>query len=256
MASVSEFLRIPISSGYGSDYSDGHGDCKGNGSGYGAGGEGDGFMFDRISTYGYGYGGGAGRGYRDADGNGFGSGNGNGFDDGTGFGEGYGAFLKSINGNSVYYIDGVATVITSIHGNLAKGFVVGGDFQLTACYVAKGDGYFAHGKTRRDAIDALSKKILENTPIEEKISNFVEKFPEYRKKYPVQEFYDWHHILTGSCEFGRNQFMKNHNINMEDEKTVEEFIELTQNDYGREIIRQLKERYEDGTDGRKANYTN
>ena len=40
---------------------------------------------------------------------------------------------------------------------------------------------------------------------------------------------------------GRESFVKNHDLNMEDEFTVDEFIELTENDYGSEIIKKLKE---------------
>ena len=62
------------------------------------------------------------------------------------------------------------------------------------------------------------------------------------KEYKAQIFYDWHHKLTGSCELGRNEFIKQHNINLDDVMTAEEFIKLTENAFGGEVIRQLKER--------------
>ena len=43
---------------------------------------------------------------------------------------------------------------------------------------------------------------------------------------------------------GREAFVKNHDLNLDDEFTVDEFIELTINDYGGEIIGQLKERWD------------
>ena len=42
---------------------------------------------------------------------------------------------------------------------------------------------------------------------------------------------------------GRDNFIANHNIDMNSQYTVEEFIELTKNDFGGRIIEQLKGRY-------------
>ena len=39
---------------------------------------------------------------------------------------------------------------------------------------------------------------------------------------------------------GRESFMKNHEIKMDDEFTVDEFIDLTINDYGSSVIEHLK----------------
>jgi len=99
---------------------------------------------------------------------------------------------------------------------------------------------FAHGKTVKEAVEALQAKILSKLNIEEKIEEFKKKF-NYKDKYKGEEFYNWHHILTGSCKTGRDNFVKNHNINLEDEFTVKEFINLCKNDYGGEIIRNLIE---------------
>ena len=65
-------------------------------------------------------------------------------------------------------------------------------------------------------------------------------------KYPNKKFFEWHHILTGSCLFGRQQFCENRGIDLDGEMTVERFIKLTQNDYGGEVIRKLKESYSNG----------
>ena len=44
----------------------------------------------------------------------------------------------------------------------------------------------------------------------------------------------------------RKYFAKNHDIDLDKDKvTVKEFIELTENDYGGNIIKQLKESYEE-----------
>ena len=42
---------------------------------------------------------------------------------------------------------------------------------------------------------------------------------------------------------GRDNFIQNHNINLDDEFTVKEFIEITENSYGGTIIKALKEFY-------------
>jgi len=50
------------------------------------------------------------------------------------------------------------------------------------------------------------------------------------KKYKGSVFFDWHHYLTGSCLMGRESFVKNHGINLDDEFTVDEFIKLCRDD--------------------------
>ena len=142
----------------------------------------------------------------------------------------------------MFIIDGLQTIINHIKGNAAKGSILNGDFTTTPCFVVKGNGYFAHGETVREAFNALQSKIFENMDPEEAIESFTEKF-EKNKKYPCKDFYEWHHYLTGSCEMGRKSFMQNKGITFDDSFTVDEFIEICENDYGSEIIKQLKERW-------------
>ena len=227
------FLSVSSGSGSGSGY--GYGDGYGYGSGYGYG---------YGSGYGYGYGYGSGSG----DGSGSGSGSGYGYGDGDGYGygsgDGSGSGLKSFNNQKVYYIDGVPTVIERIHGNLARGFIVNKDLTIEKCYVAKGNDLFAHGATAKGAAKALQDKILANMDVDEKIDEFIKKFS-LGVKYPANDFYEWHHILTGSCELGRNTFVKNNSIDLENGMyTVEEFIEITKNAFGGDIIKQLEEKLE------------
>jgi len=75
--------------------------------------------------------------------------------------------------------------------------------------------------------------------IDDKIESFISQF-DMSLKYPASKFYDWHNKLTGSCEFGRDNYFKNHEIDMDDKYTVTQFINLTLNEYGGEIISQLK----------------
>ena len=141
-------------------------------------------------------------------------------------------------------VDSVQTIITNIKGNLAKGFILQNDLSLKPCFVVKGQGYFAHGETVKEARQALQSKIFENMDTDEAIDKFLEKFKK-GKKYSAKDFYEWHHILTGSCETGRKSFMQDHEITFEDKLTVNEFIELCENSYGGDIITQLKERWQE-----------
>ena len=201
--------------------------------------------------YGYGSGDGSGGGYGSGDGSGGGYGSGYGFDDGYGYGSGDGSrdgsgdgndTIKSINGKKIHCIDGQPTILNSIHKDVARGAILQVDFTLKPCYIVKSRGYFAHGETIKKAMEDLKEKIFNDIDVEEKIDAFLGEF-ELDKKYPAHKFYEWHHKLTGSCEMGRKTFVENHNIDLDkDEFTVEEFIELTQNDFGGEVIKELKER--------------
>ena len=222
---VLKFLQV--SDGYGDGcgygYGDGVGGGYGNGYGYGCG--------DGVG-YGNGYGYGCGYGY------GVGYGNGDGV--GGGVGDGVGGGIEKIRNQPVHIIDSTQTIITAIHGNVAKGFILQGDLQLKPCYVVKGNNLFAHGKTLREAQKALEDKIFEDMDVEDKIAEFKKQF-KLNTKYPVKNFYEWHHKLTGSCEMGRSQFAQDHGIDIKNgEMTVSEFVELTKNSYGGEIISQLE----------------
>ena len=167
---------------------------------------------------------------------------GSGYGDGSGDGDGSGYGIKTFCGLLVHDIDGIQTCITKVHGNLAKGFIISSDLTTSECFVAKGNDKFAHGKTFAEAQKSLQDKIFDDMPVEEKIEAFLSEFKEDRK-YPAKLFYEWHHKLTGSCEFGRNTFVKNHGIDIENGKyTVREFIDITKHDYGGDIILQIEER--------------
>ena len=187
-----------------------------------------------ISLYGYGDGNGYGDGDGDGDGYGYGS--------GSGPGDGYG--IKAINGESVYMIDGVMTVITHLRGNVARGGILKSDLTIEPCYVVKQDGLFAHGATLRDAQTALLEKLFDDMPEEDRIAAFIETFPTLDTVVKNQDLFGWHHRLTGSCEQGRRVFAANHEIDMNGEMTVRSFIELTQSEYGGQTIQNLHSKYE------------
>ena len=205
---IARFLALrPTGSGYG----DGSGDGSGDGYGYGYG---DGY------GYGYGYG------------------------DGSGDGSGYvyGDGIKEINGQRVYMIDDVPTLIDRVRGDYAKGSIIRDDLSLQPCYVARVGNSFAHGDTLHQALADATAKELEDQPIEERIARFVAEFPDPDKAVPFKSLYTWHHVLTGSCTMGRDEFTRSHSLDTAKDYTPRYFIEITAHAYGGEAIRQLAER--------------
>lgn len=181
----------------------------------------------------------------DGYGSGYGSGYGDGYGDGSGsgYGDGDGDGLKAINGEAVYNVDGVQTILRRIREGVAKGAILKGDLTLEPCFVVKQGGLFAHGKTLAAAMDALREKLFEDMSEEERIQLFVETHA-WGVEYPDTDFFDWHHRLTGSCEMGRRQFAAEHGLEaLDGKRTVESFIELTKNAYGGQVIRRLAEAY-------------
>ena len=246
---IDRFLNIDVCTSHGAGYGNGYGygNGSGNGSGYSnSSGYSNGNLNGCGISYGYGYGYGSGYGNGNGYGNGcgtsYGYGNHNGCGTSYGYGNGYGYGLISFNGFRVNYIDGMATVIKQVKGNLAKGFIINNNLTTENCYVVKSGSLFAHGRTLEEARKALQDKIFDDMDVDEKINLFLKKF-NMTDEYPAKDFYEWHHILTGSCEMGRNTFVKNRGIDLENDKyTVREFIDLTKDDYGGGIIKTIEER--------------
>ena len=211
-----QFLIINHNNNFGNGSGDGSGDDSGYGSGYGSG-----------NGYGDDYGSG--------DGSGYGSGYGTG--DGYGSGSGYGTkFLLELNGAKVYNIDDTPTIISSLKGNLASGYILKDDFTTTPCYIARVGNSFAHGASVKKAFKDAQNKHLALLSDDDKIKMFMVKFPNLNIRYEASVFYEWHNILTGSCELGRKNFMSNKGIKMTDLFTPLEFLELTKNEYNNPII--------------------
>ena len=205
---IKAFLSVSSGSGYGDGYGYGYGDGYGDGDG---------------SGYGYGYG----------------SGDGDGYGYGDGDGDGYGDGIKSFNGEPVYTIDDVPTILRHVRWNVAHGAILNLDLTTTPCYVVKQDNCFAHGETLGNAMAALRDKLFEDMSEEERIAAFLRE-TEDGKAYPAQYFYDWHHRLTGSCDMGRRQFARDHGIDVEHAAmTLQEFLALTKNAYGGDVIRRV-----------------
>ena len=235
---IREFLVVSDGYGYGNADTAGYGFGAGSGSGLGV-------------DYGLGCGSGIGKGlgngmsYRiddldDADNNNY---NGYGYSDGSGIGRGSDFGLKEINGNIVYIIDDIPTIITSVRNNIAKGFIVKNDLQFEPCYVVKENNEFAHGDTLKDAFMSLQEKLYDYSTEEERIEAFKKKFPEYDVKYNNRDLFVYHHVLTGSCRMGRESFVSNKGLSLDGKTSVREFVKLTQDAYGGDIIKKLPEAY-------------
>ena len=229
----------------------GYGSYAGAGAGYGSAigrGFGGGYGICNNDHYGtdgvcagvdVGGGYGCGGGYGSPDGNDCGSGS----VYCTGSGKGYYDGVKDINGIIVYIIDDIPTIITSVRNNIAKGFIVKSDLQFEPCYVVKENNQFAHGDTLKDAFISLQKKLYDFSTEEERIEAFKKKFSEYDVKYNNRDLFVYHHVLTGSCRMGREAFMSNKGLSLDGKTSVREFVKLTQDAYGGDIIKKLPEAY-------------
>ena len=229
--------------------------------------QGSNYGFDYVSGKdsddGYGFGLGSGKGSDDGDGFSSGSGRGSGYVNGLGYGDNFGSSVVSVfgsapdfgfgygngditelNGNIIDYIDNVPTIIIQVHGNFAYGYIVKEDLTLEPCFIAKVGNSFAHGKTLKDAVADAKAKETKRLPIEKRIEKFREAFGPLDSEHTGKEFYDWHHILTGSCRMGRDEFCKSHNIGFTKMYSVKYFLDITEESYGGDIIKSIKEEYE------------
>lgn len=134
----------------------------GSGSGAGSGSrDGCGHGESTFDTTGFGDVFGSGSGFGCALGEVDGYGYGCGYEDSRGYGHGYCydsnySDIKTFNGDTVYKINGLSTIIKQVKNNIAKGFILKGDFTLTPCYIVKGDNSkFAHGETIPKAFENL-----------------------------------------------------------------------------------------------------
>ena len=237
-----ETLETKIKNFLNLSYGDGSGSSYGYGDGYGYGyGSGSGFCDGSGDGSGSGSGSGFcdGSGFGSGDGSGFGSVDGSGSGDGSGFGDG----VKEVNGDTVYIVDDVPTIIKSVRDNIAQGFILQRDLTLKPCYIVKEQNMFAHGDTLHDAFTDLQEKLYDDSTEEERIEAFRKKFPEYDTLYPNRDLFAYHHVLTGSCRMGRESFCKDKGIDLDGSTTVREFVELTKDSYGGDVICKLPEVY-------------
>lgn len=203
------------------------------------------------TTFGDGSGDGSGKGVGKEYGFGWGIGSGSGAytgysygkDSGSGVGSSVNKGIKELNGDNVYLVDGIQTIVKSVHGNIAQGFILNSSLTLRPCYIVKEQNHFSHGETLHDAFIALQEKLYDDSTEEERIEAFVKKFPDYDTPYSNRDLFTYHHVLTGSCRFGRDSFCKDKGINLDGSTTVREFVSLTKDSYGSGTICKLPQAY-------------
>lgn len=111
-------------------------------------------------------------------------------------------------------------------------------------YLISKNGLSAHGDTLKLAKEALEKKILNSKEWIDNINLFIE-FCKNKEVILNSDLFDWHFKITGSCELGRRQFCETHKIDLKDSMTLDDFIKLTEKQYGSERINVLKTIYKD-----------
>ena len=160
-------------------------------------------------------------------------------------GDGFGYGIKTFNRETVYLIDAVPTILRHVSGDCAAGFILLGDMTLKACFVARAGEFYAHGATLREAMEEAREKYEDDLPEEERIRRFMETYPTLDAVAACRDLFVWHHTLTGSCKMGRTEFVNARGIDVEhDTMSVANFIRLTENAFGGETIKKMKEIYE------------
>lgn len=151
--------------------------------------------------------------------------------------------IKTHNGNKVYYINDVPTVIKSINCGIGHGYIIDNNGKSVEKFVAKSYNIFVFG----DSFDEVYDKLYEKDRIKEYSEIFINKFVEHFKlnrKYNFSELAFWHRNLTGACIEGIMLFCKDNNINFENDKmTVQEFLNISKNSYGKSIVKNIAKIY-------------
>ena len=144
-------------------------------------------------------------------------------------------------GKLVEYIDGIPCIIIAEHANSAMVDIISeADYTRKRAYIAEVDGYYGHGSTLREAVNSARVKSLEGRPLEDRLAIVRLAFDKSEDgKLSVAELSEYHHLLTGSCQYGRSRFVEEHGLSLTDRFNLKKFIEIVGSDYGGEIIRRL-----------------
>ena len=89
----------------------------------------------------------------------------------------------------------------------------------------------------------MNDKLIANKDVDGRIDAFIDAFPLVDSFVSGEELFRWHHLLTGSCLQGRKNFVVERGLDMNAEFTILEFIALTRNAFGGNVIKELEERY-------------
>lgn len=151
--------------------------------------------------------------------------------------------VLTYNGEPVYVVDGIPCVFKTVHDVWAKVDVINRkDFTARTAFIGKCKGFFAHGETLRMALQDAKGKYYRSVDFEAKKEELKVLFSRSAdNKLPVSTLYEWHGMLTGSCRFGRDEFMRTHALKDDDRLTLNEFVDLTAAHFGGEKIKELLE---------------
>ncbi len=144
----------------------------------------------------------------------------------------------------VCWINNEAFLFEYIKGNVAQGYLLTPDYSLPKTYVFRHKGrkgmIFGMGSTLKRAYNDLQIKLLSEESVETRLEYFLRMFPRYYNTlYSVKDLFECHGWLTESCEGGRYEFMRDHDLTFDDEMTIDEFVRLTRDEFGGEIIERL-----------------
>ena len=101
-------------------------------------------------------------------------------------------------------------------------------------YIAEKNGYTAHGKTIKEAIEDVEFKRLRNMNIDEHIKRIKEQ------GYMTANDY---RLITGACRYGTNKFLEENNLTWEDKKSVEDVLKLVKGEYGYSSFKNFVDKY-------------
>ncbi len=125
------------------------------------------------------------------------------------------------------YTDGIFSYVISTHGSFKKLKNENGDI----FYLVNDGKKSAHGKTIKEAYENLIYKISDRD------KSFYKGLT-LKSKHTVPELVEMYRVITGACEYGVKNFIKNQK-NLKEKYTIEEVIELTANNYGNELFKKF-----------------
>ena len=124
----------------------------------------------------------------------------------------------------VDFTDGIKTMVVSEKVRDGITIVKGIDFNdYDEVYIAKEGELSAHGSTLREAIDDLTFKKMEDIDVDEIVKEIKKTEKVTRSQYRA---------ITGACQYGTNQFCKQHKIEELEEIKLEDLRKILVNDYG------------------------
>lgn len=98
--------------------------------------------------------------------------------------------------------------------------------------VANGNGNFAHGRTIKEAKKSLLYKISNRD-----VSKYTNLTLE--SEITFEEAIKMYRVITGACEFGVKNFVEQYKIDEKKKYTIKEIIELTEGQYGNQLLREF-----------------